>query len=136
MVILDHFDVVDLNKDGVEEAIDVEYYSVPSSIAVPKNKTIDEVIIPYLVENQKSSFIKSNKYAAKFYDASTDTLKNIPKYTIGKKSVSKTGTHAEVKIERFKYRPNRIIQYTEDSYPLRGFDDNFGKYPPKHFQKY
>lgn len=136
VVVLDHFDVVDWNKDGVEEVIDVKYYDIPSSVSVGKNKTIEEVIGPYLIENQKTSFIQKNSYASKFYDKATDTLRNIPKYIIGKKSLSRSGVYQEVKIDRFDYRPNRIIQYTEDSYSLRGFDDSFGKYPPKHFQRY
>ena len=136
VTVLDYFDVVDWNKDGTLEAIDVKYYQIPSSIAVPKNKTIDDVIKPYVVENQKASFIKNNKYAAKFYDAGEDKLRNIPRYSFGRKALSKIGTHSEVGIYRFDYRPNRIIQYTETGYKLMGFDDAFGKYPPKYFQKY
>lgn len=136
VTVLDYFDVVDWNKDGILEAIDVKYYQMPSSITVPKNKTIAEAIKPYLVENQKTSFIRNNKYAAKFYDVYSDKLRNIPRYSFGKKAMSKIGTHSEVGIYRFDYRPNRIIQYTESGYKLMGFDDAFGKYPPKHFQKY
>ena len=136
VTVLDYFDVVDWNKDGKIEAIDVKYYQVPTTITIPKNKTVDDVVRPFLVENQKGSFIQNNKYAAKYYDASTDKLKNVPKYSIGKKTLSKDGVHTEVEFYRFDYRPNRIIQYTEESFKLMGFDDNFGKYPPKHFQKY
>lgn len=136
ITILDHFDVVDWNRDGKPEAIDVKYYNVPTSVAVAKNKTIEETIKPWSVDNQKKSFIQSNKYAAKFYDAASDTLKNIPKYEIGKSSVKKVGTHSVVPIHRFDYRPNRIIQYTEDGIKLQGFDDLAGKYPPRYFQRY
>lgn len=136
VTILDHFDVTDINKDGKLEAIDVKYYSIPSSIAVAKNKTIEDTIKPWLVDNQKGAFLKNNKYAAKFYDSATDTLKGIPKYEIGKKTVVKNGTHAVMPIYRFEYRPNRIIQYTEDGVKLQGFDDVAGKYPPKYFQRY
>lgn len=136
ITILDHFDVVDWNKDGNPEAIDVKYYSIPSAIAVAKNKTVEDTIKPWLVENQKGAFIQNNKYAAKFYDAATDTLKGIPKYEIGKKSVAKVGTHASMPIYRFEYRPNRIIQYTEDGVKVQGFDDLAGKFPPRYFQRY
>lgn len=136
ITVLDYFDVVDWNKDGKLEAIDVKYYSLPSSIAVPKNKTIDDVIKPYLVENQQNTFIKNNKYAAKYFDSASGKLKNIPKYSIVKKTITKAGTHAEVDLYRFDYRPNRIIQYTEDGIKLQGFDDVAGKYPPKYFQRY
>jgi hypothetical protein len=136
VTILDYFDVVDWNKDGRVEAIDVNYYSIPTSIAIPQGKKVDDVIRPYMVSQQQSAFIKNNKYAAKYYDAATGTLKNIPKYTIGKKSIAQDGVHNSVDIYRFDYRPNRIIQYTEEGLKLQGFDDVFGKYPPKHFQKY
>ncbi|WP_408096877.1 L,D-transpeptidase family protein [Peredibacter sp. HCB2-198] len=136
VTVLDYFDVVDWNRDGTLEAIDVKYYNIPGSIAVPKGKTIDEAIAPYLVENQKSKFINSNKYAEKFYTAAIDKLKNIPKYEIVGKKLTRNGTHSEVGLYRFDYRPNRIIQYTEIGHKLMGFDDTFGKYPPKYFQKY
>lgn len=136
ITILDYFDVTDWNKDGTVEAIDVKYYSVPGSVAIPKNKTIEDVIIPYRVENQMKSFIKNNKYATKFYDSVNDKLKGIPKYKVEKKVLSKDGVHEEVGIYRFDYRPSRIIQYTEDGIKLQGFDDNAGKYPPKYFQRF
>jgi hypothetical protein len=136
ITILNFFDVTDWNKDGTVEAIDVKYYSVPGSIAVAKNKTIDDAIAPYKVENQMKTFIKNNKYAAKYYDSASDKLKNIPKYIVNKKVLSQNGLHEEVGIYRFEYRPTRIIQYTEDGIKLQGFDDTAGKYPPKYFQKF
>lgn len=136
ITILDHFDVTDWNKDGKLEAIDVKYYSIPSAIVVPKGKTIEDVIKPYSIEAQQTSYLKNNKYAAKFFDSASGTLKNIPKYVIDKKSVKKDGVHAEMPFYRFDYRPNRIIQYTEDGVKLQGFDDLGGKYPPRFFQKY
>jgi hypothetical protein len=136
VTILDHFDVVDWNKDGTLEAIDVKYYSLPTAIAVPKGKTVEDVIKPYLIENQQSSYLKNNKYAAKFFDATSDKLKKIPKYVFGNKTVKKSGVHEIMDIYRFDNRPNRILQYTEDGHKLQGFDDSFGKYPPKSFQRY
>lgn len=135
VTVLDYFDVTDWNKDGKLEAIDVKYYQIPSTVAVPKNKTMEEAIAPFMIENQKSAFIKNNQYAKKYYDSASDTLKNIPKYQVGKKLV-RDGVHSEVGIYRFDYRPNRIIQYTEDGHKVMGFDDTFGKYPPKFFQRY
>lgn len=136
ITILDHFDVADINKDGKLEAVDVKYYSIPSSIAIPKGKTIDDVVAPYLVKNQQGKYFQNNQYAAKFYDAAKDKLKNIPKYEIGAKTVVKKGVHAEVDIMRFEYRPNRIIQYVEEGIKQQGYDDVAGKYPPKYFQRY
>lgn len=136
VTVLEYFDVVDWNKDGKLEAIDVRYYSIPTSIAIPKKKTVDETIAPFLVANQQAAFMKNNKYAAPYYDSATDKLKKIPKYNIVKKVISKAGVHDTMDIYRFEYRPNRILQYTEEGYKLMGFDDAFGKYPPKHFQKY
>jgi hypothetical protein len=134
-IILDYFDVADLDKDGELEAIDVKYYNIPSSIAVGKGKRVDDVVRPYSVEVQASAFYKNHPYAAKFYDVRTDTLKNIPRYSIGKKSISKVGTHSRIPFRRFEYRGNRIIQYDEDGIRLQGFDDNSGKYPPRFFQQ-
>lgn len=136
ITVLDYFDVVDWDQDGEAEAIDVKYYNIPTSIAVPKSKTIEDVIKPYLPENQAKAFLKNNKYAAPFYDMNTDRLKNVPKYVVTKNKLSRDGVHANVGIKRFEYRPNRIIQYTEEGHKLMGFDDVFGKYPPKYFQKY
>ena len=136
VTILDHFDVVDWDKDGTEEVMDVKYYNIPATIAVGKGKSIDDVIKPFLVENQQKSFINNNSFAKKFYDSASDTLKGIPRYSIDKKSVKKVGTYESVGIKRFEYRPSRVIQYTEDNLKLTGFDDNSGKYPPKYFQRY
>lgn len=136
VTVLDYFDVTDWNKDGVLEVIDVKYYQIPTSVTIAKNKSEEEIIAPYLVSNQQKKFIKNNKYATKYYDETTDTLRNIPKYVFGKKSVTKSGVHQQVGIYRFDYRPNRILQYTEDGVKLQGFDDVAGKYPPKYFQRY
>lgn len=136
ITILDYFDVTDWNKDGKQEVIDVKYYNIPGSVAVPKNKTVDEAITPFLVQNQSATFIQNNPYAKKFYDAASDTFKNIPRYSTDKRKLTRVGTHDSVGIYRFDYRPNRIIQYTEDGLKLSGFDDVLGKYPPKYFQRY
>lgn len=136
VTVLDYFDVVDWNKDGKMEAIDVKYYNLPSSIAVPKKKTIEEVIAPYLVTNQQASFLKNNQYAAKFYDIKNDKLINVPKYSVVKKVLVKDGTHTNLDIYRFAHRPTRVIQYTEAGLKQQGFDDISGKYPPRFFQRY
>lgn len=136
VTVLDYFDVVDLNRDGKEEAVDVKYYNIPTSVTVAKGKTIDEAISPFLIRNQTGSFINNNQYAKKFYDASTDTLRNIPRYNVGAKTLDKEGTHERVSIKRFDYRPTRIIQYTEEGHGLKGYDDVAGKYPPKYFQRH
>lgn len=135
VTVLDYFDVVDWNKDGKLEAIDVKYYHIPSSIAVPKGKTVDEVVAPYLVENQAKTYLRKHKYASKFYDSANDKLTNVPKYSLGK-TIVKSGVHDVVDIYRFDYRPNRILQYTEEGIKLQGFDDIAGKYPPRYFQRY
>lgn len=136
VTVLDYFDVVDWNQDGTPEAIDVKYYNVPTAVNAPASKSVDDIIVPYLAENQAKTFIKNNKYAAKYYDANSDRLKNVPKYSIVKNKLTRSGVHADVGIHRFDYRPNRIIQYSEEGHKLMGFDDVFGKYPPKYFQRY
>jgi hypothetical protein len=136
VTVLDHFDVTDWNRDGKLEVIDVKYYQIPSSVAVPKKKTIEETIAPFNVEAQAKTFMKNNKYAAKFYDAGNDKVKNAPKYEVLKKTLKKNGVHGVLDIYRFEHRPSRILQYTEDGIKLQGFDDLAGKYPPKHFQKF
>lgn len=135
VTVLDYFDVVDLDKDGVHEAVDVKFYNIPTTINAPASKSLEDVVKPYLVDNQAKAFIKNNKYAAKFYDAASDTLSNIPKYAVVKNKLTRNGVHTKIGIRRFDYRPNRIIQYTESGYKLMGFDDVFGKYPPKYFQR-
>jgi L,D-transpeptidase catalytic domain len=135
VVVLDYFDVIDFNKDGKFEAVDVKYYHIPSPLTVMK-KNIDETIAPYLVKNQEKAFLTNNKYASKYYEVLTDKLKGIPKYSVGKKTLTRTGHHESVDILRFDFRPNRIIQYAEEGIKLQGFDDLSGKYPPKYFQRY
>ncbi len=136
VTVLDYFDVADIDRDGEVEAIDVKYYNIPTTVNVPKGRSIEDVIRPYLVDTQAKSFLTTNKFAAKYYDLTSDRLKNIPKYIVGSKKLVREGVHKEVKIKRFDYRPNRIIQYTEEGHKLQGFDDVFGKYPPRYFQRY
>ncbi len=136
VTVLDYFDVADIDEDGEVEAIDVKYYNIPTTVNVPKGRSIEDVIRPHMIETQMKSFLMSNKYAAKYYDHNFDRLKNIPKYTVVNKKLKRGGSHPEVKIKRFDYRPNRIIQYTEEGHKLQGFDDVFGKYPPRYFQRY
>lgn len=136
VTILDYLDVVDWDRDGKEEVVDVKYYHVPTSIAVPKGKTVEEAIAPYSVENQQKAFILNNQYAKKYYDTATDTFKGVPRYVVKGKTLTRNGVHDSVAVKRFEYRPTRVIQYTEDGLKFTGFDDVLGKYPPKHFQKY
>ena len=131
ITILNHFDVVDWNKDGKLEAVDVKYYNIPSQV---DPKTLD--ISPYLVENQKHEFYLKNKYAAKFYDAASESLVNVPKYVEVAKKLKTDGVHARVPLYRFNYRPSRVIQYVEENVNETGFDDTTGRYPPRYFQKY
>jgi hypothetical protein len=135
VTILDYFDVTDWNRDGEVEAIDVKYYKIPTALPVSR-KSVDEQIAPYLVEAQSTQFLKNNKYAAKYVDSVTGDLVKVPKYAVVKGKLVKDGVHQRVKFHRFDYRPNRVIQYTEDGIRLSGYDDVAGKYPPKFFQKY
>jgi hypothetical protein len=134
--ILSYFDVTDVNRDGNLEAIDVKYYSIPTSIGVSKKQTVDGVIKPYLVENQQFTYLKNNSYASKYYSKATDTLVNIPQYQLSKNKVVKVGTYPEVPIMRFEYRNNRIIQYKEEGISVVGFDGIKGKWHPKKFMKH
>lgn len=130
VTVLNHFDVVDWNKDGKEEVIDVMYYVIPTSITSAKEEKL------YSVETQQKAFFKNNKYAKKFYDESKDRIVNTPKYFEEKGKIVSRGVHSSLPIYRFEYRPNRVIQYKEDGARPLGYDDRAGKYPPRFFQKY
>ncbi len=136
ITILNYFDVVDSDLDGVDEVVDVKFYNIPSSTWVPKSKSVDDYIKPWLIENQMKNFFKNNIYSAKFFDQATDSMLKIPKYDLsGSKPVVK-GVHEKVQIKHFDYRPSRIIQYDEEGVKRYGYDDSAGKYPPKYFMQY
>ncbi len=130
ITILNYFDVTDWNLDGKKEVIDVKYYNLPTSIGVAKGKTVDEVIVPYRVENQMKSYFANHAYAKKCYNAVNDTIKNAPKYVVKNGALAKEGVHPELPLARFNYRPNRIFQYDEEGIRLQGYNDQGGKYPP------
>jgi hypothetical protein len=133
LTILNNFDVTDWNGDGKEEVIDVKYYNIPSSVVIPSGKKIEEVIRPYMVEAQMKSFFSSHAYAKKYYDASSDTIKGNPKYTVIGGKLSINGTHQQLPIKRFEYQPSRVLQYKELGTQMYPYDDNQGKYPPTYF---
>jgi hypothetical protein len=110
------------------------YYNIPSSIAVSKKQTVQGVVKPFLVENQQSTFLKTNRFSAKYYSKTTDTLVKVPKYIFSNNKVSKSGVHAEVPIKRYEYRNNRIIQYKEENIKFIGFDGIKGSWHPNKFQ--
>jgi hypothetical protein len=130
ITVLNHFDAVDWNQDGQVEVIDVKYYNVPNSVSSMLEAG------QYSVERQEREFFSSNKYAAKFYEKSTHTIVNAPKYREVNGKLVIEGNHARLPIESFSYRPNRIIQYIEEGARPLGYDDRAGKFPPRYFQKY
>lgn len=133
LTILDNFDVADWNNDGKEEVIDVKYYNVPSSVALPKGKSMDDAIKPYLVENQMKTYFVNNTFSKKFYNAATDTINGAPKYKISNGVLIKSGTHGALPLARFEYLPSRVLQYKELGTQYVPYDDNKGKFPPMYF---
>lgn len=135
LTILNNFDVTDWNNDGQQEVVDVKYYNIPSSIAIPKGKTMDDVIKPFLVENQMKTYYQNNAWAKKFYDVASDTIKNTPKYEIANGVLVTKGVHAQLPLVRFEYQPSRVLQYKELGTQFVPYDDNRGKFPPTYFLK-
>jgi hypothetical protein len=133
LTILNHFDVTDWNNDGKQEVIDVKYYNIPGSVTIAAGKKIDDVVKPYLVENQMKTFFQSNPFASKFYDSSSDLIKGTPNYKINGGVLVKEGIHGSLPIARFEYQPNRILQYQELGVQMVPFDDTDGNYPPTFF---
>lgn len=133
-VIMEYFDVTDIDKDGSLEAMDVKYYNIPSAVTLNKSSSIDATIKPYLVENQMKTFFQ-HSYAKNYYDVQKDVLVNIPSYQVNGYKVDKVGTYKEMKIKRFETRKTSIIQYKEAGANRQGYDDVGGFYPPGYFQK-
>lgn len=133
LTILNNFDVTDWNADGKLEVVDVKYYTIPSAIAIPKGKTIDDAIKPYLVETQMKTYFQNNQYAKKYYKVATDTIDGAPKYQVVGSKLSISGAHGSLPLVRFDYQPNRVLQYKELSTQMYPYDDNQGKYPPTYF---
>jgi hypothetical protein len=135
LTILNNFDVTDWNNDGQNEVVDVKYYSIPSAIAIPKGKTADDAIKPYLIENQMKTYYQNNAFSKKFYNVANDTIVGTPKYKMVGGSLVKDGVHGALPLKRFNYQPNRVLQYKELGTQMYPYDDNQGKYPPTYFLK-
>jgi hypothetical protein len=135
LTILNNFDVTDWNNDGQNEVVDVKYYSIPSAIAIPKGKTADDAIKPYLIENQMKTYYQNNAFSKKFYNVANDTIVGTPKYKMVGGTLVKDGVHGALPLKRFNYQPNRVLQYKELGTQMYPYDDNQGKYPPTYFLK-
>jgi hypothetical protein len=135
LTILNNFDVTDWDGDGKQEVVDVKYYNIPTAIAIPKGKTLDDAIKPFLIENQMKSYYTSHAYAKKMYDPATDTVKGTPKYKVVSGKLIKDGVHEALPLARFDYQPSRVLQYKELNTQMYPYDDNQGKYPPTYFLK-
>jgi len=133
LTILNHFDVTDWNNDGKKEVVDVKYYNIPTSITMAAGKTMDDVIKPYLVENQMKTYFQNNKFASRFYDAKTDTVNRAPKYKIASGSLLQEGVHGSLPIIRFDYQASRVLQYKELGVQMVPYDDHDGQFPPTFF---
>lgn len=135
LTILNNFDVVDWNNDGQKEVVDVKYYNIPSAIAIPKGKTIDDAVKPFLVQNQMKTYFQTNGFAKKFYDVASDTIKGAPKYEVSAGVLKVNGVHGTLPLARFDYQPSRVLQYKELGTQMIPYDDNRGKFPPTYFLK-
>lgn len=134
LTVLNNFDATDWNEDGKEEVIDVKFYNIPTSIAVPKGKTVDDMVKPFLVENQMKTFFQTNAFSKKYYKPLTDTINGAVKYKFNNKGVlERAGVHGPLPIARFESQPSRILQYRETGVHMVPFDDNRGEFPPKYF---
>ncbi len=133
LTILNYFDVADINNDGKKEVVDVKYYSIPSAVNIPAGKTMDDVIRPYLVQNQMKSYYQNHPYASKMYDPSTDTIQGTPKYKTNGFSLLTDGSHEALPFMRFNYQPSRILQYKELDVQMVPYDDTDGNFPPTYF---
>ena len=133
LTILNNFDVTDWNEDGKNEVVDVKFYNIPTSIAVPKNKTMEDMVKPFLVENQMKTFFQTNAFSKKYYSPLTDTINGAVKYKFSKGFLVRDGFHGPLPIARFESQPSRILQYRELGVHLLPYDDNRGNFPPKYF---
>jgi len=133
LTVLNNFDSTDWNEDGKNEVIDVKFYEIPTSIAVGKGKTVDDMVKPYLVENQMKTFFQTNAFSRKYYRPLTDTINGAVKYKYSKGVLVRDGVHGPLPIARFESQPSRILQYKETGVHLLPFDDNRGSFPPKYF---
>jgi hypothetical protein len=133
LTVLNNFDVIDWDNDGKEEVVDVKYYNIPSSIAIPEGKTMDDAIKPFLVENQMKTYYQNNAFTKNLYDAATDTIEGTPKYTVSGNVLSKNGVHGRLPLKRFDYQASRVLQYKELGTQMYPYDDNQGKFPPTYF---
>jgi hypothetical protein len=133
LTILDNFDVTDWNNDGKKEVVDVKYYHIPTSVTLARGKTIEEVIKPYLIENQMKSYFANHQYAKSFYDVKTDTIKGAVKYSTASGVLKKEGVHGILPIYRFDYPASRILQYKELGTQMVPYDDTKGEFPPTYF---
>lgn len=136
LTILNNFDVTDWNHDGKNEVIDVKYYNIPTVVGIPKGKTIDDMVKPFLVANQMKTYFQENAYSKKFYNPTTDLITGAPRYKVSKGILSTDGVHGPLPIARFEYQPSRVLQYKELGVQLVPFDDNRGNLPPTYFLKY
>ena len=131
--ILNYFDVTDWNNDGKQEVIDVKYYNIPTAVALPAGKKMEDAIKPYLVENQMKTYFQNNQFASKFYNSATDKIVGAPKYNTAGGSLVKEGSHEALPIARFNYQANRVLQYKELDVQMVPYDDNDGNFPPTYF---
>ncbi len=133
LTILDNFDVTDWNNDGKKEVVDVKYYTIPTAVTPVSGKTLDDVIKPFLIENQMKTYFANNQYAKKFYDVKTDTINGAVKYSTVSGVLKQEGKHGQLPIYRFEYKASRILQYKELGSQMVPYDDTRGEFPPTYF---
>ena len=132
-------DVVDWNRDGQAEVVDVSYYGLPTQTwAAAKH--------PSNLAEQKQSFwdIRQKNYFSKqtpavAYDPAKNTIRGLPKYEMSwEKGVSVVGAWDELPIASFGVSPSRTLEYHEEgAVPEAGsFDDRVGRYPPVYFERF
>lgn len=143
-VTLNWVDVADWNHDGSLEAIDVQYYDIPSYLPEPKKGSDLDALAAKLSGDaaqatwRKKHYTAYNKHAnangTPFYDAATGLYSGLPKYEVVKNKLVRNGVQPAVPVYTFATMPNRIIQYNDGKPMPKGYD-RVGGNSPISFEK-
>jgi hypothetical protein len=138
--ILEWPDVTDWDGDGALEAIDVAYYTIPAEVPVPAGQTPAQAAAPWLGEPAKRAWRRAHytEYDDRLksrnsYSAAEEILRGTVRYELSGGKLIRNGYFDAVPVFAFETRPNRIIQYRENSVAFKGYNDGGGKYPPEFF---
>lgn len=136
-------DVIDLDQDGKLEALDVQYYDLPTWLPEPKKGAdLDAIAGKSLGDAAQASwrkkhYLRFNKHAnaqgSPVYDPLTGLYSGLPRYEVEKGKLLRKGVHDPVQVLALPYQPSRILQYNDGRPMPQGFDNRSGKYSPDYF---